>query len=190
MDLRCTLPAARATTAPCWLAAALSARCTLRYEHVGRDFNTDADALSNAAMDAAEAMQGADQAALVAAHAAFQKSLMAKGLVLEQLCKLVRKVHGRPWAPGHTVQSTSLTPLGGSVVRCVSQRAVLSAATQDVLRRLQEHTAGGAHATAAFYPDHMAWAATFYPQQHYEPTWQQRAAQWRVVSCPALKTMR
>ena len=160
--------------------ARLQARLQLRYEHVKREWNLDADAVSNAAMDSVQQLRGCSSEHLLRMQEDYQRSALAMGATLAKLCDAVAKAHNQPWAPGHVADTTSLTALGGSVVRGVSRRAVLSEATQAVLRKLRDHTSV-THAATPFYAQHEAWAATFYPQEHYAAAWQQPAAQWYDV---------
>ena len=158
----------------------LQPRLQLRYHHVKREQNLDADAVSNAAMDRTQQQSDYTHEQLLHMQVQYQQSALAKGKWLQKACEQLAKVHGKQWAPGHTTSSTSLTPLGGHVMLGRSRRAVLQGETEGVMRRLQGHTADGA-ARSPFYAEHEACVATFCPQQHYTPTWQQRAAQWQVV---------
>ena len=158
----------------------LQTRLQLSYHHVERGRNLDADAVSNAAMDRTQQQRGHSHEQLLGMLAQYQQSALAKGKSLQKACEQLAKVHGKPWAPGHAAPSTSLTPLGAPVMLGRSRRAVLQGETEEVMRKLQGHTADGA-ARSPFYAEHDACVATFYPQQHYGPTWQNRAAQWQVV---------
>ena len=158
----------------------LQTRLQLSFHHVKREQNLDADAVSNAAMDRTQQQSDYTHEQLLHMQVQYQQSALAKGKWLQKACEQLAKVHGKQWAPGHTTSSTSLTPLGGHVMLGRSRRAVLQGETEGVMRRLQGHTADGA-ARSPFYAEHEACVATFCPQQHYTPTWQQRAAQWQVV---------
>ena len=166
------------------LAADLGPRITLTYEHVKRELNVDADALSNAAMDEAERQGETSQEQLRQDFAAFQKSILGKAHSLRQLCEVVRKTSKQPWHCGHTASSTVLTAIGGTVAGGLSRRAQLSPATESVMRSLQAHTAGPGlnQRDTAFHSRGMAWAATFAPQPHYPEGWQQAAQQWTASS--------
>ena len=131
-------------------------------------------------MDRTQQQRGHSHEQLLGMLAQYQQSALAKGKSLQKACEQLAKVHGKPWAPGHAAPSTSLTPLGAPVMLGRSRRAVLQGETEEVMRKLQGHTADGA-ARSPFYAEHDACVATFYPQQHYGPTWQNRAAQWQVV---------
>ena len=177
-------PSAPSSSARARLAADLGPRITLTYEHVKRELNVDADALSNAAMDEAERQGETSQEQLRQDFAAFQKSILGKAHSLRQLCEVVRKTSKQPWHCGHTASSTVLTAIGGTVAGGLSRRAQLSPATESVMRSLQAHTAGPGlnQRDTAFHSRGMAWAATFAPQPHYPEGWQQAAQQWTASS--------
>ena len=161
------------------LAADLQPRFTLTYEHVKRESNTDADALSNAAMDEAERL-GASRQQLQQDLTVFQSSILGKAASLKGLCSMVTKVGTGPWHCGHAANSTVLTAIGGSVAAGLSRRAQLNPATESVMRSLQAHLAVPApsRTDTVFHDRGMAWAATFAPQPHYPEGWQQSAQQW------------
>ncbi|KAJ9437137.1 hypothetical protein DIPPA_35665 [Diplonema papillatum] len=90
---------------------ALRQRLTLRAEHVKREDNVDADALSNAAMDLVQ-RQRPTREQQEADLAAFRASGLGKAMSLGELGSAYKKVTGRPWFYGHECATTILTSVG------------------------------------------------------------------------------
>ncbi|KAJ9461299.1 hypothetical protein DIPPA_31622 [Diplonema papillatum] len=124
------------------MVSSLQRRMTVRIEHVKRERNTDADALSNAAMDLVQRQRPTPrrQEKMLTD---FRRSALGKALSLVEMGKAYKKVTGQPWFYGHEYSSTVLTSLGGTVVRGVSRRAQLSEATEGIIVRIREHAQAG-----------------------------------------------
>ncbi|KAJ9448178.1 hypothetical protein DIPPA_17609 [Diplonema papillatum] len=84
---------------------ALRQRLTLRAEHVKREDNVDADALSNTAMDLVQ-RQRPPREQQEADLAAFRASGLGKAMSLGELGSAYKKVTGRPWFYGHECATT------------------------------------------------------------------------------------
>ena len=157
----------------------LKPRCSLSFVHVRREHNTDADALSNRAMDETEQLRGVTREQLVSQLDAFQRSALGKAASLERLGALIKRGCGKPWHLGHADNTTVLTALGGTVVKGLSRRAQLDPATEEVMRALQRHTNSWEDAPdTPFHAPGQAWAAAFEPQRHYPAGWDRDAGRW------------
>ncbi|KAJ9453696.1 hypothetical protein DIPPA_04603 [Diplonema papillatum] len=160
---------------------ALRQRLTLRAEHVKREENVDADALSNAAMDLVQ-KQRRPRKQQEADLAAFRVSGLGKAMSLAELGNAYKKVTGRPWFHGHECATTVLTSVGGTVVRGASRRVQLSEATEAVILGIQEHVRmlRPGQSETALFPRHLEWAATFVPEGAYPAGWAQGKADWKA----------
>ncbi|KAJ9447676.1 69 kDa paraflagellar rod protein [Diplonema papillatum] len=96
--------------------SSLQRRLTLHIEHVAREQNTDADALSNAAMDLVQRQRPTRQQQETML-ANFRRSGLGKALSLIEMGKAYGKVVAQPWFCGHEYSTTVLTSVGGTVVR-------------------------------------------------------------------------
>ncbi|KAJ9440972.1 hypothetical protein DIPPA_12761, partial [Diplonema papillatum] len=115
---------------------ALAPRFNFNLEHVARDRNTDADALSNAAMDQVQAQTSGEVSTVMAQYEAYRRSALAKARTLHRLANTAARIYGTAWHPGRVANVTSATALGGGVMQGVSCRAVLSPQTEAVLRSM------------------------------------------------------
>ncbi|KAJ9462008.1 hypothetical protein DIPPA_24139 [Diplonema papillatum] len=115
---------------------ALAPRFKFNLEHVARDRNTDADALSNAAMDQVQAQTSGEVSTIMAQYEAYRRSALAKARTLHTLANTAARIYGTAWHPGRVANVTSATALGGGVMQGVSCRAVLSPQTEAVLRSM------------------------------------------------------
>ncbi|KAJ9449946.1 Pre-mRNA-splicing factor cwc25 [Diplonema papillatum] len=115
---------------------ALAPRFNFNLEHVARDRNTDADALSNAAMDQVQAQTSGEVSTIMAQYEAYRRSALAKARTLHTLANTAARIYGTAWHPGRVANVTSATALGGGVMQGVSCRAVLSPQTEAVLRSM------------------------------------------------------
>ncbi|KAJ9442265.1 Ribonuclease HI [Diplonema papillatum] len=160
---------------------ALRQRLTLRAEHVKREENVDADALSNAAMDLVQ-QQRPTREQQEADLAAFRASGLGKAMSLVELGSAYKKVTGRPWFYGHECATTILTSVGGTVVRGASRRAQLTETTDAVILGIREHvrTQKPTRTETALYPQHLEWAATYIPEEAYPAGWAQGKADWKA----------
>ncbi|KAJ9445121.1 hypothetical protein DIPPA_30396 [Diplonema papillatum] len=157
---------------------ALRQRLTLRAEHVKREENVDADALSNAAMDLVQ-RQRPTREQQEADLAAFRASELGKAMSLGGAYK---KVTGRPWFYGHECATTILTSVGGTVVRGASRRAQLTETTDAVILGIREHirTLRPTQTETTLYSQHLEWAATYIPEEAYPAGWAQGKADWKA----------
>ncbi|KAJ9460510.1 hypothetical protein DIPPA_25232 [Diplonema papillatum] len=82
------------------MVSSLQRRMAVRIEHVKRERNTDADALSNAAMDLVQRQRPTPrrQEKMLAD---FRRSALGKALSLVEMGKAHKKVMGQPWYYGH-----------------------------------------------------------------------------------------
>ena len=164
----------------------LQPRYVIEWRHVKRNLNTDADALSNEAMDTVEVARAEQLSQAAAEYPLFQKSVWAKALSLQSLTRDLRSVvQVDSWTRGKEGGVTSLTALGGTVVQGVNRRAVLSAKTEAVLRHLNAHNTHNIRSeqphgpSSILYEESQAWAARFYPQDHYAANWTEASSQVR-----------
>ena len=161
----------------------LQPRYVIEWRHVKRNLNTDADALSNEAMDTVEVARAEQLSQAAAEYPLFQKSVWAKALSLQSLTRDLRSVvQVDSWTRGKEGGVTSLTALGGTVVQGVNRRAVLSAKTEAVLRHLNAHNIRSEQPhgpSSILYEESQAWAARFYPQDHYAANWTEASSQAR-----------
>ncbi|KAJ9469936.1 putative glycosomal membrane protein [Diplonema papillatum] len=112
--------------------SAIQQRLQVAVEHVRRERNRDADALSNAAMDVVQRSRPPRQEQMLLLRQ-LQKSLLGKALSLIELGSSYTKVTKRPWHFGFDTPTTILTSLGGTIVRGVSCRAQITRAAEDVI---------------------------------------------------------
>ncbi|KAJ9446314.1 Ribonuclease HI [Diplonema papillatum] len=127
----------------------LSPRFEFSLEHVPRKKNVDADALSNAAMDMAQAGTGAQVGVIRAQYDEFKSSALAKGQSFRAVTSAVARICGVAWHCGHVSNVTSVTALGGGVMLGLSCRAELAAQTETVLRAMSQPRPGIATTTLA-----------------------------------------
>ncbi|KAJ9455662.1 hypothetical protein DIPPA_07482 [Diplonema papillatum] len=148
------------------MVSSLQRRLTMRIEHVARERNVDADALSNAAMDLVQSRRPTRQQQETML-ANFRRSGLGKALSLVEMGKAYRKVVAQPWFCGHEYSTTVLTSVGGTVVRGVSRRAQLLTATEDVIMKIRDHTRESRpeQQENSPFPPHLEWAATFLPEE-------------------------
>ncbi|KAJ9458979.1 hypothetical protein DIPPA_30850 [Diplonema papillatum] len=148
-------------------------------EHVARDRNTDADALSNAAMDQVQAQTSGEVSTIMAQYEAYRRSALAKARTLHTLANTAARIYGTAWHPGRVANVTSATALGGGVMQGVSCRAVLSPQTEAVLRSMSRGASDTEGTTPnPFVKAHERWAASIQPERYYEATWKE-TAEWK-----------
>ena len=159
-----------------------AAGCNLTLEHVLRDRNIDADALSNIEMDRKTAeLKRVGFSTELDTWKEQNGKAQAKSNKMAQLIRSLEKIAATAITPGHDIRTTILMAIGGQETRGLSVRPQFSKETLDVIRKLELHNAklkrARLDAAIAGIADvtkkqHMCeWAGTFQVRDHYPPGW-------------------
>ncbi|KAJ9454356.1 hypothetical protein DIPPA_10613 [Diplonema papillatum] len=152
----------------------------VKLEHVPREQNVDADALSNRAMDEVQRR----------ATAEYRDSVTAKSYAMKSAMRRLAKIVQKPVHPALEMHVNVLTSLGGGNMAGLNKRPQMSnqQAFEDVMRAYEaaarEQTAKKAGDKVRAVPQAgLRKAATlngsFRPQRHYPSGWESKQSRWK-----------